>query len=272
MKKRTILLSFVIAIVLVSISAPTLAQQNPELECLAFPDSSRDVRVGYYMGEGAAFFASSQLIRAIDSYSCVIEQIDESYVAAYMSRGAVYSQRRDYDLAIRDFTSAIQRDSALPAAYNNRAIVYAAQQMYDEAVADFTKAIDLDTNNPATYSNRGVIYALQGQFEAAIADFDESINISGIDAIVTRLSDPDRPADAPRPEYELSAAQPYALLGIVYSAWALDNYRSYLLLTGSRGDRRIQSAAGALESRFTFDLRLDDGTWLLTANFIPESE
>lgn len=271
MNKRTILLAIII-IFSISFSVPALAQQNPQLQCTAFPDSARDVRVSYYMGEGAAYFASSQLVRAIDSFSCVIEQIDPSYVAAYMSRGAVYAQRRDYALALQDYTSAIQRDGSLPAAYNNRGIVYAAQQEYERARDDFSQAIELDGSNAAAYSNRGVIHALLGEFETAISDFEQSISISGIDRVVRQLTDPDRPADAPRPEYQLGDAQPYALLGIVYSAWALDNYRSYLLLTGASGDARIQSAAGALESRFTFDLRLDDGTWLLMANFVPESE
>jgi hypothetical protein len=50
---------------------------------------------------------------------------------------------------------------------------------------------------------------------------------------------------------------------------ARDNYTAYLTLMRGSADSRIESASGALESRFTFELRLDDGTWLYAASFSP---
>jgi len=71
------------------------------------------------------------------------------------------------------------------------------------------------------------------------------------------------------PAFDPDHALSYALLGIVYEMRARDNYSAYMLLLGGDADQRIQSAAGALESRFSFDLRLDDGTWLFAASFSP---
>ena len=119
------------------------------------------------------------------------------------------------------------------------------------------------------YTNRAVVYALEGEYELAITDLEQAIELSDLEAVIADVTDPERPADQPWPEYDRDSAQAYALLGIIYSAQALDNYHKYLLLTGSEGDFRIQSAAGSLESRFTFELRLDDGTWLLAADFVP---
>lgn len=261
---------FILIILLLAISLPAMAQQTePELVCTAFEGSPDNVRISYYMGEGAAFFATSQLSRATDSFSCIIQQLDSSYIPAYLSRAIVYTQRRDYDRAITDYNAAINRDSNLVSAYNNRGIVYAALQDYDRALADFNQTLSLNSNYAVGYTNRGVIRALRGEYDDAIADLERALELSNIGQVVNTLRDPDRPADAPRPAYNTSDAQPYALLGVVYSARALDNYRDYLLLTGGAGDRRIQSAAGALESRFTFELRLDDGTWLLAADFTP---
>jgi tetratricopeptide (TPR) repeat protein len=199
----------------------------------------------------------------------VVDQIDPSYIPGWLSRAIVFAEQRNYDLAIEDYTSAIELDSGLLPAFNNRGIVYTAQARYDEALADFNRVLELDGSSILGLTNRAVVYALQGEFELAIADLELAIAESDIESVITELNDPNRASDAPRPEYDPDDAQAYALLGIIYSGRALDNYRNYLLLTGSSGDFRIQSAAGALESRFTFELRLDDGTWLLAADFAP---
>ncbi len=273
MNKRHILYSItlLLALVLLCLTSIVMAQDE-ELVCDDFTDSSDEVRTGYYMGEGAAFFASGQYSRAIYSFSCVAEQVDSGYIPAYMNRAAVYTARHDYELAVEDYTSAIQLDSGLIPAYNNRGLVYTAQLEYEAALEDFNHAIELDDGYILAYNNRAVVYVIQGEYELALADLQQSITLSGIDDVVSLLSDPDRDTSAPRPEFDHDHAQAYALMGIVYSARALDNYETYLMLLGSRGDQRIQSAAGALESRFSFELRLDDGTWLLTADFALEAE
>lgn len=267
MNKRLYLIILVVMLVSLLMPVMAFAQEDDELVCDAFPDADASVRTSYYMGEGTGYFASGVLTQAIDSFSCVVEQIDPSYVAGYMSRAAAYVRRRAYDEAIEDYTAAIQRSSGLVAAYNNRGIVYAAQREYELALADFNQVIALDADNVMAHTNRGVIRAVTGAYESAIADLERAIDLSGIEAVVAELRDPERPADAEPPVYDSDHAQAYALLGIVYSGFALDNYNNYLLLTGSRADERIRGAAGALDSRFTFELRLDDGTWLLYADF-----
>lgn len=267
MNKRNLFLGIVLLLLLIAL--PALAQEQPELNCPAFAESADDVRLSYYMGEGAAFFAVGQLTRATTSFSCIIEQIDSSYVSAYLSRAVVYTQRRDYNLALADYNSAITFGSGSILPYNNRGIVHAALQDYESALADFNEVIERNATYAPGYINRGVIYALQGNFDEAIADLEQAIEISGINDVVDTLRAPDRPTDAPRPAYDVDDAQAYAILGIIYSARSLANYQDYLLLTGAEADQRIQSATGALQSRFNFELRLDDGTWLLTADFTP---
>lgn len=269
---RKLLLALVV--VMVGIVGVVGAQQDdPEREtpliCDKFTDSPDNERVTYYMGEGVAYYVSGQLSRANDSFSCIIEQIDGSYVPAYTHRAVIYTEQRDYDEAIEDYGSAIGLDGDLIGAYNNRGIAFAAQREYDDAIADFNRALEIDSTYQLSLVNRGVIYAVTGEFESSIADLELAMSQSGIDAVVADLTRPDRRGDDPDPVYEVEDAHVYAILGIVYSGFALDNYENYLLLTGSQGDRRVQSAAGSLESRFNFDLRLDDGTWLLATEFIP---
>lgn len=267
MKKRFILLTLIVLIGSV-MPGPARAQSDP-LICDQFPDGPTDVRVSYYMGEGMGYFESGSLAQALDSFSCVTDQIDSGYLPAYVSRAAVYAEYRSFDEAIEDYNTAISLDSAFLAAYNNRGIVYAAQQKYDEALADFSQVLTLDASFDLGYTNRGVIYAIQGKYDESIADFQQAITLSGMDAVLADLTDPDRDPEEPKPEIDPRQALPYAMLGIVYEMRARDNYNSYLTLAGSQADNRIQSAAGALQSRFSFDLRLDDGTWLFAASFSP---
>ncbi|MDQ7028042.1 MAG: hypothetical protein Q9P44_21070 [Anaerolineae bacterium] len=92
------------------------------------------------------------------------------------------------------------------------------------------------------------------------------IDIANLDAVITDLQDPERDPEAPAPEFNRVAIDAYALLGIIHSQRAVEAYDAYLFLAGGRADSRIQSAAGALESRFEFELRFDDGSWFLSAN------
>jgi tetratricopeptide (TPR) repeat protein len=252
---------------------PPESEATPEataelLDCPAFEGSERAVRTGYYLGEGEAYFASGQINSAIYSFSCAI-QIDVQYVPAYMSRAAAYAQLRDYEAGILDYTRALQRQPELIPAINNRGILYIASLEYDEALADFNEVLSIDSSYTPGIINRGITSALQGDYVAAIEDLESAIEQSGLEGVLSNLRATDRPQDAPTPVYDRDDAQAYAILGIIYSAYALDNYRDYLYLTTPLSDQRIQAAAGALESRFSFELRLDDGTWLLVADFEP---
>jgi tetratricopeptide (TPR) repeat protein len=246
---------------------PTL---EPPPHCPAFEDKDTDVRTSYYMGEGYGFFSSGLLNDAIFSFTCVIRVVNPDYVAAYMMRGAAYVRQQQYDRAIQDYTRASQLQPDLLSAFNNRGIVYVATLDYDRAQRDFDKVLELDGQSILGLNNRAVLYAVRGDFDNALSLLQKAIDISGIAGVYAQLTDPDRPADAKPIEYDRLDARAYALQGVVYSARALDNYNKYLYLTGGSGDARIQNAAGALQSQFTFDLRLDDGTWLLVADFSPE--
>jgi tetratricopeptide (TPR) repeat protein len=270
--KRTlfITLSFWLVLSLLGVSAPVRAraQSNP-LICDQFTGGSADVRVSYYMGEGIGYFASGNFSQALDSFSCVIDQIDPNYVPAYMSRAAVYAQFRSYDKSIDDYNTALRLSPNFTPAYNNRGIIHAAQTEFDLALADFSQAITLDSAFVLGYNNRAVIYAIQARYDEAIADLNQAISLSGIGRTLAEVSDPQRDPDTPWPSIRPTDALSFALLGIVYEMQARDNYTAYLTLMRGSADSRIESASGALESRFTFELRLDDGTWLYAASFSP---
>ena len=252
-----------------AVPVPT-ATLEPPPNCPVLQKESKDIRTSYYMGKGYGFMTSGLLSDAILSFTCVIRVVDGNYVAAYMMRGTAYVRQQEYDRAIQDYTRATQLDPNLLGAYNNRGIVYTAQKDYDRAKRDFDKVLQIDANSILGMNNRSVLYAVQGDYDNAISLLQKAVDVSGIANIYAQLTDPKRPSDAKPIEFDPINARAYALLGVVYSARALDNYHKYLFLAGGNSDGRIQSAAGALESQFTFDMRLDSTTWLLVADFSLE--
>jgi tetratricopeptide (TPR) repeat protein len=113
---------------------------------------------------------------AIDDYSRAIE-LDQTYPEAYNNCGAVYAEVGDYKTAIDYYDRAIVLDYQYAEPYNNRGVIYADQGDHKTAIANFDQAINLDPRFAVAYSNRGTSYAKQGDYKNAIANFDQAINL-----------------------------------------------------------------------------------------------
>lgn len=259
MLKRVVLFLITLGLILPSINM--MAQDD----CVEFASGSTNERTSYYLGEGAAFMRSGNYASAIHAYTCIIDEIDESNGAAFHNRAMAFAARREYEHALEDYTQAIALRSDNVGSYNNRGVVYASVGEYEDALDDFSSALSEDSDYVNAIINRGIISAIQGDYDAAEADFRQVIENENLDAVIAELQDPERDPEAPAPEFNLAAVNSYALLGIVQSQRAAEVLNDYLFLAGGRADGRVQSAAGALESRFEFELRLDDGSWFLLA-------
>ena len=93
----------------------------------------------------------------IEDYNTVVASTPHD-AKAYNTLGIVHNNNGEYDLAISNFSKAIELDSEVIAAYNNRGIAYAEKSEFDLAIVDFTKAIELDPHLSAAYSNRATVY------------------------------------------------------------------------------------------------------------------
>ena len=114
---------------------------------------------------------------AIGYYNTVIE-LDTEYPKALNRRGNFYLDRKEYDLAIQDFSKAIEIDSGYFAAYLNRSGVYTLLGEYDLALQDINKGLELTSEFPEGYINRGSIYSLMGKYDLAIQDLERSIELN----------------------------------------------------------------------------------------------
>ncbi|GHT84011.1 hypothetical protein FACS1894137_06500 [Spirochaetia bacterium] len=123
----------------------------------------------------------------------------------FLDRGILFASRGDYEMAIADFSEAIQLNNTLASAYRLRGralfgsvaedvtigenfsgIVFMLRKgnitndqkaIYDRAIADFTQAIRLDPNDAGAYCERGNAYVDKQDYDRAIADYNQAIRL-----------------------------------------------------------------------------------------------
>ncbi|MCP4415939.1 MAG: tetratricopeptide repeat protein, partial [Chloroflexi bacterium] len=62
--------------------------------------------------------------------------------------------------------------------YNNRGITYHDQGKFDLALADYSQAINLNPEDASAFYNRGITYHDQGKFDLALDDYSQAINLN----------------------------------------------------------------------------------------------
>jgi tetratricopeptide (TPR) repeat protein len=161
------------------------------------------------------YFDRAQTLRdpelRIRFYTKTLE-LDKSKTHAYLLRGQVYDEMKNYQRAINDYTSYISADSKNPKAwalraeanynlgnsdkaardysraielepenvefYYKRASVYAANNQHTLASEDYSKAVKLAPEDPNLYFNRGNTYYLLGEYREAIKDYTKTVDLN----------------------------------------------------------------------------------------------
>ncbi len=92
-------------------------------------------------------------------------------------RGVGYFRKKEWDLALADFTESLKinpRDNVL---WANRADTYRNKKEYKLALEDSKKSIELNPKNKRNYYVRGLIYYDQNNYEFAIPEFGEAVKL-----------------------------------------------------------------------------------------------
>ena len=131
-----------------------------------------------YNNRGSAYKELKKNDLAISDFSKAL-QLNPNYYDAMVGRGELFRIAGQFDQAMTDLNKAIQaRPGKDWSAYMSRAIVFCIKGDLGKAKADFDQAFALEKNSPELYCNRGNYYDMSGQFERALADYTKAMEIN----------------------------------------------------------------------------------------------
>ena len=117
------------------------------------------------------------LDQAVDYFTDRI-RIDPENPFYYGMRGMIRLEiRKEYDLALADYNTAIRLKQSSPNVYNNRGLIYVAKKEYLKAIADYDRAILLDPKYVLAFNNRGNAWMIKRNYKKAFADYNEAIHL-----------------------------------------------------------------------------------------------
>ena len=133
----------------------------------------------------------TDLNKLLEEFSDDIRQ-DPTNPVAYFYRGRVHDRKShyykthlesghspqdEYEMAVADFTKAIELDPDFAKAHEYRGYAHYYKSEPGKAVADFTVSIRLKPDD-GTYVMRGFAYSFQREFNKAIADYNTAIRLN----------------------------------------------------------------------------------------------
>jgi protein O-mannosyl-transferase len=137
---------------------------------LDFGNKSDPSQIQGRLNLGLAYYRKGMYDDALKIYSELLT-MDPGNETGYFQRGLVYQYGKppQPQLALADYTKAIQLNPSYGLAYMNRGSLYVDQlHTYDPAIADFTKALELDPTNKDALLDKGIAYYKKGDFDNAL--------------------------------------------------------------------------------------------------------
>uniref|UniRef100_A0A8D2PHW7 Serine/threonine-protein phosphatase n=1 Tax=Zosterops lateralis melanops TaxID=1220523 RepID=A0A8D2PHW7_ZOSLA len=86
--------------------------------------------------------------------------------------GEAVQQRKDYENAVKLYSSAIELNPSNAIYYGNRSLAYLRTECYGYALADATRAVQLDAKYVKGYYRRAASNMALGKFKAALRDYE----------------------------------------------------------------------------------------------------
>ena len=132
-----------------------------------------------YLQRGIEAAQENRWDDAIAYYNEVIslEPVDNFTLAeAYCYRA--YDSRNDYDLAIKDYNTAIELNPSFALAYRNRGVTHEREGKVDLAINDYNKVIELNPNSSRAYSDRARAYRNKRETDRAIEDYKKAMDMN----------------------------------------------------------------------------------------------
>lgn len=121
-----------------------------------------------------------------EKYAEEAVRLDDKNALAYNVIGMTKAHGKDYEGAIKLYTSALQFMQD-PEFYSNRAECYSYLGKYEQALNDYTKAVGLDESNPYFLLGRAKVYLASNLKDKALADLRKALSINPGDAEAREL-------------------------------------------------------------------------------------
>ena len=136
-------------------------------------------KVAQLLGQATQFLSAGDYDKAIKTCDDILG-VDRNCPAAYYLRGFANRYKKEYVIAIVDFTRAVQLNPKYAAAYYGRALSYAYTGDYGNALADLDAAIAIDPRYTDAYINRARVYYEIDEYDKAWDDVHkaESLGVS----------------------------------------------------------------------------------------------
>jgi tetratricopeptide (TPR) repeat protein len=149
-----------------------------------FPTLSRDSRTSSSSRDAVAYYNLAILYANKRQYELAIRdstaaiQLNPKFANAYHNRGSCYADIGDFDKAIADYSKAIQFDPRSASTFYNRALAYDHIEKIDKAIADYNRVIRITPKDSGGYVDRGHAYFTKGDYSQAASDFEKAIRLS----------------------------------------------------------------------------------------------
>ncbi|XP_033625874.1 tetratricopeptide repeat protein 13-like [Asterias rubens] len=145
------------------------------------PFATGNRKVDYQLAYGVVLLNTGRYDDAIYHLNYVVVDHPD-LVGAYYTRGAAYAKKGvrfpvNAELALQDFTKAIELMPDAEEGWEKRAEVYSALGMHKEAMSDMTKAITIKPT-AKLYAHRATVYFRDEDYIGATKDFLESVRIN----------------------------------------------------------------------------------------------
>ncbi|HTK37753.1 MAG TPA: TonB family protein, partial [Pyrinomonadaceae bacterium] len=95
----------------------------------------------------------------------------------FQKRAGTYMIAGEYDLAISDYTKAIEMNSSDYTTFLNRGMAYYNRKSYDQALIDFDVAATMSPKESPVFFARANLYDKVGNTDKAVADFQKVIDL-----------------------------------------------------------------------------------------------
>lgn len=128
--------------------------------------------------DGASGWAErDQVVLAEHAVEFFTQQIHRQPGNAFnhAARAVLWTDKQEYDNALRDYNEAIRLDPRHASYYRGRGRVWQLMNECDKSITDFNEAIKLDPKSARAFIGRGTAWASQKKYGKAIDDASEAI-------------------------------------------------------------------------------------------------